>query len=105
MLNKAGGAGVQVTAYTQTLPDIEARVGSKSKAEQMLGNFNTVVMLRVLNESTAKLLIEKTNKVNVSDIATFLRLQRQPGSHLTGAVPCHRAITRSVAVGGTAAHL
>lgn len=71
MLNKAGGAGVQVTAYTQTLPDIEARVGSKSKAEQMLGNFNTVVMLRVLNESTAKLLIEKTNKVNVSDIATF----------------------------------
>ena len=71
MLNKAGGAGVQVTAYTQTLPDIEARVGSKSKAEQMLGNFNTVIMLRVLNESTAKLLIEKTNKVNVSDIATF----------------------------------
>ena len=71
MLNKAGGAGVQVTAYTQTLPDIEARIGSKSKAEQMLGNFNTVIMLRVLNESTAKLLIEKTNKVNVSDIATF----------------------------------
>lgn len=71
MLNKAGGAGIQVTAYTQTLPDIEARIGNKAQADQMLGNFNTVIMLRVLNESTAKILIEKQNKVNVTSIATF----------------------------------
>ena len=99
MLNKAGGAGVQVTAYTQTLPDIEARVGSKSKAEQMLGNFNTVVMLRVLNESTARLLVEKTNKVNVSDIATFSGSSDNPD--ITSSVRFHastqsREVSQSV---------
>ena len=101
MLNKAGGAGVQVTAYTQTLPDIEARVGSKSKAEQMLGNFNTVVMLRVLNESTARLLVEKTNKVNVSDIATFSGSSDNPD--ITSSVRFHastqsREVSQSVAL-------
>lgn len=71
MLNKAGGAGVQVTAYTQTLSDIEAKIGSKAKAEQMLGNFNSLFMLRVLNESTARILTEKQNQVNVSTLTTF----------------------------------
>jgi len=90
---------VQVTAYTQTLPDIEARVGSKSKAEQMLGNFNTVVMLRVLNESTARLLVEKTNKVNVSDIATFSGSSDNPD--ITSSVRFHastqsREVSQSV---------
>ena len=32
MVNKGGGAGVQVTAYTQTLSDIEARIGNRAKA-------------------------------------------------------------------------
>lgn len=71
MLNKAGGAGIQVTAYTQTLADIEAKINSRAKAEQMIGNFNTVIMLRVRNESTAKLIIEKQSKVNVSALYTF----------------------------------
>lgn len=66
MLNKAGGAGIQVTAYTQTLSDIEARMGNRAKAEQMLGNFNSLVMMRVLNESTARILTEKQIQVNVS---------------------------------------
>ena len=34
MVNKGGGAGVQVTAYTQTLSDIEARIGNRAKAGQ-----------------------------------------------------------------------
>ncbi|MBG4730159.1 type IV conjugative transfer system coupling protein TraD, partial [Pseudomonas aeruginosa] len=34
MVNKAGGAGVQVTAYTQTMSDIEAKIGSRAKAGQ-----------------------------------------------------------------------
>lgn len=71
MLNKAGGAGVQVTAYTQTLSDLEARIGMKAKAEQMLGNFNSLIMLRVLNETTARILTEKQQQVNVSHLATF----------------------------------
>lgn len=42
LINKGGGAGIQVTAYTQTLSDIEARIGSRAKAGQVIGNFNTL---------------------------------------------------------------
>ncbi|MEN1479902.1 conjugative coupling factor TraD, PFGI-1 class, partial [Pseudomonas aeruginosa] len=40
LINKGGGAGLQVTAYTQTLSDIEARIGNRAKAGQVIGNFN-----------------------------------------------------------------
>lgn len=33
LINKGGGAGVEVTAYTQTLSDIEARIGDRAKAD------------------------------------------------------------------------
>jgi hypothetical protein len=56
LLNKAGGAGIQVTAYTQTASDIEAGIGDKAKAGQISGNLNTLIMLRVKNEETAELL-------------------------------------------------
>ena len=65
MLNKAGGAGYQVTAYTQTWSDVEAKIGSKAKAEQMGGNFNTMIMLRVKLESTAKMLTSQLPDVRV----------------------------------------
>lgn len=65
MVNKAGGAGFQVTAYTQTLSDIEARFGSRAKAGQVIGNFNTLIMLRVKNAETAKLLTDQLPKVRV----------------------------------------
>ncbi|WP_134473880.1 type IV conjugative transfer system coupling protein TraD, partial [Pseudomonas aeruginosa] len=44
LVNKGGGAGLQVTAYTQTLSDIEARVGNRAKAGQVIGNFNNLFM-------------------------------------------------------------
>lgn len=59
LLNKAGGAGYQVTAYTQTISDLEARVGSRSKSGQILGNFNSLVMLRVRELATAELLTQQ----------------------------------------------
>lgn len=65
MVNKAGGAGFQVTAYTQTLSDIEARFGSRPKAGQVIGNFNTLVMLRVKNSETAKLLTDQLPQVRI----------------------------------------
>ncbi|MBO7081504.1 MAG: TraM recognition domain-containing protein, partial [Neisseriaceae bacterium] len=65
MLNKAGGAGYQVTAYTQTWADVEARLGSNPKALQMAGNFNTMIMLRVLTENTAQMLTERLPEVRV----------------------------------------
>ena len=65
MVNKGGGAGVQVTAYTQTLSDIEARIGNRAKAGQVIGNFNNLVMLRVRETATAELLTKQLPKVEV----------------------------------------
>lgn len=65
LINKGGGAGIQVTAYTQTLSDIEARIGNRAKAGQVIGNFNTLQMLRVRETATAELLTRQLPKVNV----------------------------------------
>ncbi|MDE0714706.1 MAG: type IV conjugative transfer system coupling protein TraD [Gammaproteobacteria bacterium] len=82
MLNKAGGAGFQVTAYTQTWSDVEARIGNRAKAEQIEGNFNTVVMLRVRSKKTAELLTDMLPNVQVSHLTTVSTAQHQndPGS-------------------------
>ncbi len=65
MVNKGGGAGIQVTAYTQTLSDIEARIGNRAKAGQVVGNFNNLFMLRVRETVTAELLAKQLPKVEV----------------------------------------
>ena len=65
ILNKAGGAGYQVTAYAQTKQDLEVALGSKAKAEVTEGNLNTLIILRVKNDETANLLINVLPKVDV----------------------------------------
>jgi conjugative coupling factor TraD (TOL family) len=65
LINKGGGAGMQVTAYTQTLSDIEARLGNRAKAGQVIGNFNNLFMLRVRETATAELLTKQLPKVEV----------------------------------------
>jgi conjugative coupling factor TraD (TOL family) len=65
ILNKAGGAGFQVTAYAQTIQDMEVALGSKAKAEVTEGNLNTLIMLRVKNEETANLLVKVLPQVGV----------------------------------------
>jgi conjugal transfer pilus assembly protein TraD len=65
MVNKAGGAGYQVTAYTQTWADVEARIGNRAKAEQIEGNFNSRVFLRVVNEKTAEIITRKLHEVRL----------------------------------------
>lgn len=67
ILNKAGGAGFQVTAYAQTKQDMEVALGSKAKAEVTEGNLNTLIMLRVKNEETANLLVKVLPQVGVLD--------------------------------------
>lgn len=47
---------MQVTAYTQTSSDIEARIGNAAKTAQVQGNFNNMIMLRVRENRTAELL-------------------------------------------------
>ena len=65
LLNKAGGAGFQVTAYTQTWSDVEARLGNRAKAGQVAGNFNTLIMLRVKELATAGMLTDQLPNVEV----------------------------------------
>ncbi|OLU25502.1 conjugative coupling factor TraD, PFGI-1 class [Pseudomonas sp. PA15(2017)] len=65
LINKGGGAGIQVTAYTQTMSDIEARIGNRAKAGQVVGNFNNLIMLRVRETATAELLTNQLPKVDV----------------------------------------
>lgn len=71
MVNKGGGAGIQVTAYTQTLSDIEARLGNRAKASQVIGNFNNLFMLRVRETATAELLTKQLPKVEVYTASTM----------------------------------
>ena len=68
LLNKAGGANFQVTAYTQVWADVEARVGSKAKASQVAGNFNTMIMLRVKDEETAEMLTMQLPRVEIQTL-------------------------------------
>lgn len=70
LLNKAGGAGYQVTAYTQTISDLEARVGSKAKTGQILGNFNSLIMLRVKELATAEFLTKQLPQIEVRGLKT-----------------------------------
>ncbi len=71
LLNKAGGAGFQVTAYTQTWSDVEARIGNKAKAGQVSGNFNTLIMMRVKELETAEML---TNQVDTCEVTTIMEV-------------------------------
>lgn len=73
MVNKAGGAGFMVTAYTQTFSDIIVRLGSEAKAGQVSGNFNTVVMLRVRELETAQKLTEQLKQVEISHLMSVSR--------------------------------
>ncbi|KTC94875.1 type IV conjugative transfer system coupling protein TraD [Legionella feeleii] len=65
ILNKAGGAGFQVTAYAQTKQDLEVALGSKAMAEVTEGNLNTLIILRPKNDETANLLIKLLPTVDV----------------------------------------
>ncbi len=68
MINKAGGAGYQVTAYTQSGSDIESGIGNKPKAGVILDNFNTLIMLRVKSEETANILVTKVAEYEVNQL-------------------------------------
>lgn len=68
LLNKGGGAGFQLTVYTQTLSDIIARFDSTAKAGQVIGNLGTLVMLRVKEEATVQLLTSRLKEVEINEL-------------------------------------
>lgn len=70
MVNKSGGSGMQVTAYTQSRSDIEGKIGNAAKARQIEGNFNNLIMLRVKEKKTAELLTDQLPEVEISQKMT-----------------------------------
>src|SRR5690606_39057715 len=52
LLNKGRGALLRLIVATQTIADFAARLGSKDKATQVLGNINNMIALRVLDQET-----------------------------------------------------
>lgn len=65
ILNKAGGSGVSVVAYTQTISDAEVKLESPALAAQALGNFGTIISFKVRGTDTSTYLSELTPMVRV----------------------------------------
>ncbi|MCD6056226.1 MAG: traD [Gammaproteobacteria bacterium] len=79
LLNKAGGAGVKVIAYSQTLQDIESGFGGNHALAKMTeGNLNTLIMLRVKNRETAELLINQLPSVDILTPSQVSRVSDTP---------------------------
>lgn len=68
LMNKGGGARIRVNIATQTVADLEARLGSKPRAEQVVANANTVICLRVNDGATQKFIAESLPKTRVRQI-------------------------------------
>ncbi len=83
MVNKLGGSGFSITAYTQTIPDIEAKLGDAAKARQVLGNFNNVVMLRVKDPGTAEFFCNQLPEVDVQHLMVVTGVSDTDGSTAT----------------------
>ncbi|PKG68603.1 type IV conjugative transfer system coupling protein TraD [Pseudoalteromonas distincta] len=87
MVNQAGGAGIRVCAYTQTLQDIDAKFGTTTgnpKSMQIVGNFNTLFMMRVQTEETASLLTSKLPKVPIKEATLVSGASKKLGNDIGG---------------------
>ena len=58
LLNKGRGANLCLYVATQTLSDFVARLGSKDKAYQVLGNINNLISLRTKDTETQNYIVE-----------------------------------------------
>ena len=88
MVNQSGGAGIHICAYTQTLQDIDAKFGTTTgnpKSMQIVGNFNTLIMMRVQTEETAMLMTSKLPKVLVKDSTLVSGASTKAGSGSLGS--------------------
>ncbi|PIP39024.1 MAG: conjugal transfer protein TraG [Desulfobacterales bacterium CG23_combo_of_CG06-09_8_20_14_all_51_8] len=62
LFNKAGGAGVWIHAFTQSIADIEAELGPAS-ARKILDNTNSKIFMRVNDPNTANYISEYSGMV------------------------------------------
>jgi len=80
LANKAGAAGVELVLYSQTLSDLNARLGDSAKSGQIIGNINSIVMLRVKERQTAELITEVLPKIKVHRLTAVSGVTDAQGS-------------------------
>ncbi len=68
MVSRLGGAGLQITAYTQSGSDIEFKLGSAPGSRVVLDNFNSILMFRVKSAATAEVLTKQLPEVDVNTL-------------------------------------
>ena len=68
LLNKGRGAGFRCFIATQTYADFAARLGSKEKANQVVGNLNNFLCLRCVDPDTQKFIVNKIPKTKIRSI-------------------------------------
>jgi conjugal transfer pilus assembly protein TraD len=89
MLNKSAGAGFINIAAIQGIPDLEACLGSRPQAYQMLANFNNLVAMRVLDPSSQEFV---TNTMGETYVITGQTIKgttsstEQNVAHFSGSV-------------------
>ncbi|HAS8195770.1 TPA: hypothetical protein I7682_17970 [Vibrio vulnificus] len=84
ILNKSGGSGIMVTAYTQSLSDLDVRLGDKAKSNQALGNFGTIVIFRVRGSDTTKYFVDQMPTVQVMKATPDSRVMDGQGDRADG---------------------
>jgi len=65
LLNKGRGAKLRLFVATQTFADFAARMGSKDKAIQVLGNINNTFALRIVDKETQEYITDNLPKTRV----------------------------------------
>lgn len=68
LINKSGGAGYELTLYTQTWSDPIAELGDRAKAGQLAGNIGTMIMMGVKETETCEMFTSQLPEVNVSEV-------------------------------------
>ena len=81
MLNKSRGAGFSLTLATQTLADLEAKLGSEAKAKQVLGNINHLISLRCTDPDTQEYIVKNLPKTRLAYV------MRTQGTNTEGGNP------------------
>lgn len=69
LLNKGRGALMRMYVATQTIADIESRMGSPAKALQILGNLNNIISLRVIDPSTQEFIVGNLPKTRIDIVS------------------------------------
>ncbi len=82
LLNKGRGAKMKVFIATQTIADFEARLGSKERARQVLGNLNNIYALRVIDPETQEFITENLPKTRLKHVMRTQGLTSQTESPL-----------------------